>query len=215
MTFNKKSIATIALGAALVVAPAALANFVIGGNSATTGYGYGYGNCSTDGNGGYKHPCTVNGYGYGYGYGNGGVLGTTGSNNTNTSVSSSGGGSVPSYAYIGGTSMGLPQTTPTAPGTNTAGSNTVNGVCTPIFTARLAMGSKGPEVLKLQRFLNKLGASIPETGGFYKITRAAVRAFQSQQGFARMYGADHMSGNVFDITNAKLNEVYCASSIKL
>ncbi len=116
----KKNLTSILIGLSLLAVPAAFADFVIDGNSSTTGYGYGYGNCATDGNFGFLSPCTGSGYSFGYGYGANGlfypgssVYGTTGGSSSNGGYST--GGSYVSNSYVGASvtnnSLGLPQTT--------------------------------------------------------------------------------------------------------
>jgi peptidoglycan hydrolase-like protein with peptidoglycan-binding domain len=48
--------------------------------------------------------------------------------------------------------------------------------------ALLTLGDRGPEVLELQRLLNKLGADVVEDSVFGTGTRAAVMAFQGAHG---------------------------------
>lgn len=193
MKINKKSIITTAAAVVLLATPMAFANFVIGGNSSTTGYGYGYGDCYNDtGNNGYRSPCVGSASAYGYGYGYGARLGAG-------STSGSTGGSSASSVIISNTPVG----------TNYLSGNNVNGTCTPNFTTYTRQGSRGAEVTKLQAFLNKLGANIPVTGYFGSITKAAVKSFQSKYGFAATYGPAYVSGNQLKATTDKLNEIYC------
>lgn len=50
--------------------------------------------------------------------------------------------------------------------------------------AMLKKGSKGPEVLDLQKRLNELGAAVIEDGKFGQLTKDAVTAFQKDYGLA-------------------------------
>ncbi len=192
MKINKKSIVTTAFAVVLLATPMAFANFVIGGNSATTGYGYGYGDCYNDtGNNGYRSPCVgyagATSYGYGYGA-RAGAGSTSGGSSSGSSVVLSG-TSATSYNYVSGTG--------------------VNGTCSPNFTTYTRQGSRGAEVTKLQSFLNKLGANLPVTGYFGSLTKAAVKNFQTKYGFAATYGPAYVSGNQLKMTTDKLNEIYC------
>jgi peptidoglycan hydrolase-like protein with peptidoglycan-binding domain len=66
-------------------------------------------------------------------------------------------------------------------------------------------GSRGAEVLKLQKFLNaREKAGLPETGYFGDLTFGAVRGFQAK------YGINPRSGNQMIKTTTKINELYCA-----
>jgi LPXTG-motif cell wall-anchored protein len=128
----KKNLTSILIGLSLLAVPAAFADFVIDGNSSTTGYGYGYGNCSTDGNGGFMTPCTGTGYSYGYGYGANGLFYPGSSVYGTTGTGSTGGASFVSNSYVGSTitnnNLGLPQTTGA---TNTTVTNTVKPTTKP------------------------------------------------------------------------------------
>ena len=116
----KKNLTSIIIGLSLVAVPAAFADFVIGGNSATTGYGYGYGDCTTLGNGGYRDtPCT-GGYAFGYGYGAGGILGATTGSTSGSNTTSGSGSSVISSAYVSGSTGSAFSNNPLGQGTNNA-----------------------------------------------------------------------------------------------
>lgn len=54
-------------------------------------------------------------------------------------------------------------------------------MCTPYLTQNMGLGSRGPEVVKLQQFLNKYeNANLPVTGYFGTMTHDAVMAFQQK-----------------------------------
>lgn len=66
----------------------------------------------------------------------------------------------------------------------------------------LSVGSEGPAVRSLQTLLNSRGESLPVSGYFGPLTRAAVMSFQRAQGMA------YVTGYVGPLTRAKLREVF-------
>jgi hypothetical protein len=111
----------------------------------------------------------------------------------------------------GDTQEGRDSSTPLLGLQKLAGNNAVAGlVSSPAFVHRwfgtgifapakptLRMGSKGPDVLALQKRLNELGAAVIEDGHFGPLTRDAVIAFQRDYGLA-------VDGVVGDETTAAL-----------
>ena len=87
-------------------------------------------------------------------------------------------------------------------GVNTPG--VVTGSCVNKFTTHTSFGKTGAAVTLLQSFLNeKEGAKLPVTGYFGSLTRAAVKAFQTK------YGIQYVTGNQYELTTQKLNEISC------
>lgn len=76
------------------------------------------------------------------------------------------------------------------------------------FTLHLSYGTNNPEVLVLQQCLQYLGffAAVPN-GNFGPQTLLAVKAFQAQYSIPA-------TGNVFDLTNAKLNALFSSEPAK-
>ena len=60
--------------------------------------------------------------------------------------------------------------------------NAAPGMAAAVTEVLISMGDRGPDVLALQRRLNKLGATLAEDGDFGNGTRAAVTAFQGANG---------------------------------
>lgn len=87
-------------------------------------------------------------------------------------------------------------------GVNTPG--VVTGSCVNKFTTHTSFGKTGAAVTLLQSFLNEReGAKLPVTGYFGSLTRAAVKAFQTK------YGIQYVTGNQYELTTQKLNEISC------
>ncbi len=103
---------------------------------------------------------------------------------------------------------GQPTTVTTTIGTTGTGSYT--------WSTNLTVGSKGADVLALQKFLNKdsgtmvasTGAGSPgmETSTFGPATKAAVMKFQTK------YGLSPVAGYVGALTRAKLNSLYTTTT---
>gem|GEM_PF-1249474 len=114
--------------------------------------------------------------------------------------SSSGGGSV--YRLIAAATTTT--ATPTIPGCPSGLictlSPKITPAPTPILTLDISLGSRGDEVLHLQRLLNTLGyLSVTPTGYFGQQTRAAVMKYQSDHNLQGV-------GQVGPLTRALLNE---------
>jgi hypothetical protein len=87
-------------------------------------------------------------------------------------------------------------------GVNTPG--VITGSCANKFTTHTSFGKTGAAVTLLQSFLNEReGAKLPVTGYFGSLTRAAVKAFQVK------YGIQYVTGNQYELTTQKLNEISC------
>lgn len=72
------------------------------------------------------------------------------------------------------------------------------------FTLNMSLGSKGPEVLALQKFLNSKGYSIENTGYFWIPTKSAVISYQSSKGLPA-------TGYVGSLTRDQMN-IDCGNS---
>jgi hypothetical protein len=114
-----------------------------------------------------------------------------------------GGGPIAATTISVPATAGTGTTTGTAPG-KVLGVSTKN-TCAAYMGAYNVRGSRGAEVLKLQKFLNaREKAGLPETGYFGDLTFGAVRGFQAK------YGINPRSGNQMTKTTTKINELYCA-----
>jgi peptidoglycan hydrolase-like protein with peptidoglycan-binding domain len=86
----------------------------------------------------------------------------------------------------GGVSMGNPSAPPTAPSAPTAIVNTTSSGS--VFTRTLRPGARGADVRTLQTWLTDVGDTVPETGYFGPMTKAAVKQFKTTENLTPVTG---------------------------
>lgn len=117
-------------------------------------------------------------------------------------------GIVPCVAQGPGQVSVAPNGNPQIPATTTP----PVAICTPLLSSYLRFGDTGAQVMSLQTFLNaKAGATLPVTGWFGPLTRAAVGAFQTQYASEILapWNLTSPTGYVGKTTEAKINAVNC------
>ena len=121
-----------------------------------------------------------------------------------------GGGGGPPVGLLGITFGGhvLGAATTTVPQTTAAS-------CTVLLTSYLRVGrsNNSAQVKLLQTFLNSQSFTVPVTGYFGALTKAAVEKFQTAHAadILTPSGLTAPNGNVYKATESEINKIYCAS----
>jgi uncharacterized repeat protein (TIGR01451 family) len=97
---------------------------------------------------------------------------------------------------------------------NASSTSPTAGSCSPLLSSFLRPGSRIPDVIKLQAFLNALGSSVPMTGFFGPMTTAAVKSFQItySNDILAPAGLSRPTGLVYAGTVHKINQLVCGGS---